>query len=130
MPILGSTFGDENLSDDVVMAIDIDNGRVKVVWEVIETRLVVEAARRFVTSSSLSMLSPNLAKDSSMVGGVDGLDDGGGVYEANLASSIGGMSRMNESTIVRYRFEMVSLPRTRLRSGRIRPLERARLQEL
>ncbi|GKF15926.1 hypothetical protein Tco_0057388, partial [Tanacetum coccineum] len=27
------------------------------------------------------MLSPNLAKDSSMVGGVDGLDDGGGVYE-------------------------------------------------
>nr|GEW14063.1 ubiquinone biosynthesis monooxygenase COQ6, mitochondrial [Tanacetum cinerariifolium] len=29
-----------------------------------------------------------------------------------------------------YRFEMVSLPRTRLRSGRIRPLERARLQEL
>nr|GEY27168.1 hypothetical protein [Tanacetum cinerariifolium] len=54
--------------------------------EVIETRLVVEAARRFatrpfVTSSSLSMLSPNLAKDSSMVGGVDGLDDGGGVYK-------------------------------------------------
>ncbi|GKD43594.1 hypothetical protein Tco_1268239 [Tanacetum coccineum] len=31
---------------------------------------------------------------------------------------------------VRYRFEMVSLPRTRLRSGRIRPLKRARLQEL
>ncbi|GKC36892.1 hypothetical protein Tco_1049276, partial [Tanacetum coccineum] len=52
-----------------------------VVWEVIETRLVVEAVRRFatrrfVTSLSLSMLSPNLAKDSSMVGGVDGLDDG------------------------------------------------------
>ncbi|GKC50646.1 hypothetical protein Tco_1073391 [Tanacetum coccineum] len=44
---------------------------VKVVWEVIETRLAVEAARRFTTSSSLSMLSANLAKDSSMVRGVD-----------------------------------------------------------
>nr|GEV61685.1 Ras-related protein RABA1f-like [Tanacetum cinerariifolium] len=57
--------------------------REEVVWEVIETRLVVEAARRFVTSSSLFMLSPNLAKDSLMVSGVDGLDDGGEVYEGS-----------------------------------------------
>ncbi|GKE28369.1 hypothetical protein Tco_1443753 [Tanacetum coccineum] len=48
----------------------------KVVWEVIETGLAVEAerrfaTRRFTTSSSLFMLSANLAKDSWMVGGVD-----------------------------------------------------------
>ncbi|GJZ79385.1 hypothetical protein Tco_0644222 [Tanacetum coccineum] len=39
------------------------------------------ATRRVTTSSSLSMLSANLAKDSSRVGGLDGLDVGGGVYE-------------------------------------------------
>nr|GEU62182.1 cation-chloride cotransporter 1 isoform X5 [Tanacetum cinerariifolium] len=49
----------------------IDSYLMKVVWEVIETRLAVEAARRFTMSLSLSMLSANLAKDSSMVAGVD-----------------------------------------------------------
>nr|GFA37096.1 Ras-related protein RABA1f-like [Tanacetum cinerariifolium] len=73
----------------------------KVVWEVIETRLVVEAARRFVTSSSLFMLSPNLAKDSLMVSGVDGLDDGGEVYE-ELFSNRGKVTTLPQS-ITRYR---------------------------
>ncbi|GKE87310.1 hypothetical protein Tco_1564785 [Tanacetum coccineum] len=57
-----------------------------------ETRLAVEAPRLFEASPSfmfckarwvlnLSMISANLTKDSSRVGGLDGLDDGGGVYE-------------------------------------------------
>ncbi|GJS35978.1 RNA-directed DNA polymerase, eukaryota, reverse transcriptase zinc-binding domain protein [Tanacetum coccineum] len=43
----------------------------EVVLVLMETELAVEAARRFPTSSSLSMLSASLAKHSSMVGGVD-----------------------------------------------------------
>ncbi|GJZ81025.1 hypothetical protein Tco_0646019 [Tanacetum coccineum] len=48
----------------------------------IETRLAVDSVRRFATrcftmSSSLSKLSANFAMDSSMVGGVDGVDGGG-----------------------------------------------------
>ncbi|GKF82881.1 hypothetical protein Tco_0244537, partial [Tanacetum coccineum] len=57
----------------------VDGGRV---WEVIGTRLAVDSARRFAMrrftmSCSLSKLSANFAMDSSMVGGVDGVDGGG-----------------------------------------------------
>ncbi|GKE06523.1 hypothetical protein Tco_1398541 [Tanacetum coccineum] len=51
---------------------------VKVVWEVIETRLAVEAARRFTAISSLAMESAKLTIDSLRR---DGFDVGGRVYE-------------------------------------------------
>ncbi|GKA53174.1 hypothetical protein Tco_0746489 [Tanacetum coccineum] len=100
-----------SLSDDLCV---VPYSSCFITINLIEIRWAVEVAKCFEAISSLAMVSANLAKDSSMVGGVD----------------VGGIGESNESTIVIYRFEMVSLPRTRLRSGRIRPLERARLQEL
>ncbi|GJX59136.1 hypothetical protein Tco_0290526 [Tanacetum coccineum] len=96
--------GDENLSHGVVMVIDIDNERgcfdfdlrcfgyvsfgvssvmtglvvVKVVWEVMGTRLAVEVARRFEASLSLAMVSSKATIDSLRR---DCFDVGGGVYE-------------------------------------------------
>ncbi|GKC41860.1 ribonuclease H-like domain-containing protein, partial [Tanacetum coccineum] len=55
-----------------------------VILTVIEIRWAVEVARCFEAISSLAMVSANLAKDSSMVGGVD----------------VGGIGESNESTIV------------------------------
>ncbi|GKC81784.1 hypothetical protein Tco_1137501, partial [Tanacetum coccineum] len=72
-----------SLSDDLCVVLTV-------VLAVIEIRWAVEVARCFEAISSLAMVSANLAKDSSMVGGVD----------------VGGIGESNESTIVIYRFEM------------------------